>query len=68
MQRRIARQRGLRAPRTGAITFVQRFGGLVNLNVHFHLLVPDGVFVDDHDRLAFALHPVPTSCVASAGT
>jgi hypothetical protein len=31
-QRRIARQRGLRAPRTGAITFVQRFGGLVNLN------------------------------------
>jgi hypothetical protein len=35
-QRRIARQRGLRAPRTGAITFVQRFGGLVNLNVHFH--------------------------------
>jgi hypothetical protein len=29
--------------------------------VHFHLLVPDGVFVDDEDRLAFALHPVPTS-------
>ena len=53
-QRRIARQRGLRAPRTGAITFVPRFGGLVNLNVHFHLLVPDGVFVDDDDRLAFA--------------
>ena len=24
-------------------------------------LVPDGVFVDDEDRLAFALHPVPTS-------
>ena len=35
-QRRVARKRG------GAITFVQRFGGLVNLNVHFHLLVPDG--------------------------
>jgi hypothetical protein len=60
-QRRIARQRGIRAPRTGAITFVQRFGGLVNLNVHFHLLVPDGVFADDDDQLAFALHPVPTS-------
>ena len=40
---------------------VERFGGLVNLNVHFHLLVPDGVFVDDDDRLAFAPHPVPTS-------
>ena len=25
------------------------------------LLVPDGVFVDDDDRLAFAPHPVPTS-------
>jgi hypothetical protein len=29
--------------------------------VHFHLLVPEGVFVDDEDRLAFALHPVPHS-------
>lgn len=34
---------------------------MVNLNVHFHLLVPDGVFVDDDDRFAFAPHPVPTS-------
>jgi hypothetical protein len=25
-QRRVARKRGLRAPQTGAITFVQRFG------------------------------------------
>jgi len=32
--------RGFAAAKTGAITFVQRFGGLVNLNVHFHLLVP----------------------------
>jgi hypothetical protein len=23
---------------------VQRFGGLVNLDIHFHLLIPDGVF------------------------
>jgi hypothetical protein len=60
-QRRVARGRGIRASQTGAITFVQRFGGLVNLNVHFHLVVPDGVFIDDADRLAFALHPVPTS-------
>jgi len=35
-QRRIARDHGIRAPLTGAVTFVQRFGGLVNLNVHFH--------------------------------
>ena len=30
---------------TGAITFVQRFGGALNVNVHFHSLVPDGLFV-----------------------
>jgi L-lysine 6-transaminase len=42
-QRRVARKRGIRSPLTGAVTFVQRFGGLVNLNVHFHLVAPDGV-------------------------
>lgn len=61
-QRRVARKRGLTAPRTGAVTFVQRFGGLVNLNVHFHLVVPDGVFVDDEAHgLRFELVPVPTN-------
>ena len=61
-QRRVARKRGLPAPRTGAVTFVQRFGGLVNLNVHFHLVVPDGVFVDDEAHgLRFELLPVPTN-------
>ena len=29
------------------LSFVQRFGGLVNLNVHFHVVVPDGVFVKE---------------------
>ena len=41
------RARGALDPRTGPITFVQRFGGLVNLNVHFHIVTPDSVFVDD---------------------
>jgi hypothetical protein len=39
------------------VTFVQRFGGLVNLNVHFHLVVPDGVFVDDGAGLRFEMLP-----------
>jgi len=30
---------------TEPVTFVQRLGGLVNLNVHFHLVVPDGRLV-----------------------
>ena len=38
---------GVRDGQTGAITFVQRFGGLLNLNVHYHLVVPDAVFVVD---------------------
>jgi hypothetical protein len=29
----------------GAITLVQRFGSALNLNVHFHMLIPDGVFL-----------------------
>lgn len=31
--------------RGGAICFPQRFGGSLNLNVHYHAAVPDGVFV-----------------------
>jgi ribosomal protein S27E len=30
---------------TGAITFIQRFGSALNLNVHFHMLFLDGVYV-----------------------
>lgn len=39
---------------------VERFGGLVNLNVHFHLLVPDGVFAETDAGLVFMLLPAPT--------
>ena len=31
---------------------MQRFGGALNLNVHFHCVVPDGVFLDDGSFLA----------------
>jgi hypothetical protein len=27
----------------GAVTLIQRFGSALNLNVHFHMLIPDGV-------------------------
>ena len=45
-QRRRARSRGVKRPTAGAVTFVQRFGSALQLNVHFHVLVPDGVFDD----------------------
>src|SRR5712671_6194660 len=46
-QRLRARRAGALAPRVGAVTFVQRFGGALNLNVHFHSVIPDGVFVQE---------------------
>jgi hypothetical protein len=32
---------------TGAVTLVQRFGSALNLNVHFHMILPDGVYLAD---------------------
>jgi hypothetical protein len=46
-QRRRLRRRGIKQPSCGAITFVQRFGSALQLNVHFHVLVPDGAFDED---------------------
>lgn len=34
------------AARTGAVTLIQRFGSALNLNIHFHMLFLDGVYVD----------------------
>ena len=48
-----AREAGVADPRGGAVVIVQRFGGSVNLNVHFHILALDGVFVPDGDDLRF---------------
>jgi hypothetical protein len=32
------------AQTTGAVTLIQRFGGALNLNVHFHMLFLDGAY------------------------
>jgi hypothetical protein len=42
--RRRAHRQGVADGRSGAVVCVQRFGGALNLNVHFHALVLDGVF------------------------
>lgn len=44
--RRRAHEEGDEDARCGSVTFVQRFGSALNLNPHFHVLMPDGVFVD----------------------
>ena len=39
-----AKAEGIHQSETGAITFVQRFGSALNLNVHYHILFLDGVY------------------------
>ena len=46
--------------KTGAITFVQRFGGAVNLNVHLHSIFLDGVYYESEEGLKFFRIPGPT--------
>ena len=32
------------AAQTGAVTLIQRFGSALNMNIHVHMLFPDGVY------------------------
>ncbi len=41
-----------------AITLIQRFGSALNLNIHYHMLVPDGVYLTETDPPIFA-KPAP---------
>lgn len=54
-----ARRDGIHG-KTGSITFVQRFGGAINLNVHFHSLFVDGVYHESDGRLKFIRISDPT--------
>jgi hypothetical protein len=41
------RRLSLPAREAGAVSFLQRFGSALQLNVHFHVLVPEGLFAND---------------------
>ena len=46
----------------GAVTFLQRFGSALNLNVHMHSQVSDGVYVQyADDKIHFIRVPPPSS-------
>jgi ribosomal protein S27E len=49
--------------RTGAVTLIQRFGSALNLNIHFHMLFLDGVYVDgaNGSSIRFRWVKAPTS-------
>jgi len=58
----VRRQWGLRAEQCGAVTFIQRFGSALNLNLHFHTLALDGVYtyaVDQGQPTRFLPLPPP---------
>jgi len=60
----LIRQTGLTraSAATGAVTLIQRFGSALNINVHFHLLVLDGVYRRAGEgRLVFVPVPAPSA-------
>jgi len=58
LRRRARHQWGVRRGQCGAVTFVQRFGDALNLNVHFHSLVLDGVY-ERGPAGTVRFHPLP---------
>ena len=55
-----AKGAGYTSPETGAVTGVQRFGSSLNVHVHFHLLMLDGVHIEREGDLRFVPAPAPT--------
>jgi hypothetical protein len=58
-QRHRARGYGIRDGRSGSVTVIQRFGGGLNLNIHFHTLLFDGVFFAEGGNGALDFRPLP---------
>jgi hypothetical protein len=44
----------------GIVTLNQRFGSALNLNVHLHMLVLDGVYANENGKLRFHTLPAPS--------
>jgi hypothetical protein len=55
-----AERRGVNKSVAGGVTFVQRFGSALNLNVHFHTVALDGVFSVAGKEPVFYQLPGPT--------
>jgi hypothetical protein len=67
LQRRAREELGVVGGLSGSVTFVQRFGGSINLHTHFHAIALDGVYADPEDTGTprfFALSPVSDEEVA----
>ncbi len=60
-QRRRGRAIGIADGHAGSVSFIQRFGSGLNLNVHIHMILPDGLFVPVSDDTSAPLRFVPLS-------
>ena len=45
---------------TGVVTFIQRFGSALNLNIHLHMLLPDGAYTFGGEQPRFHRARAPT--------
>ena len=60
-QKQAAKTGGTSGGETGAVTLVQRFNSLLGCFVHFHVVVPDGVFLRDAEgAVTFREGPAPS--------
>ena len=53
----------LRAAHTGAVSVIQRGDSALRLNVHFHVLALDGVYVREEPDGPLVFHPLPAPTV-----
>jgi hypothetical protein len=58
LRRRARKRKFCGRLQTGSLTVVQRFGSSLNLNVHFHVIVMDGVYAEQPDG-CMLFHPLP---------
>jgi len=60
-RRKVQASGGGEGIKSGAVTLIQRFGGSLNLNVHFHMLILEGGYRGSGAGLEFVRCPAPSS-------
>lgn len=50
LYKRDALKQGIKDSKVGSITFIQRFGGACNANIHLHIIFIEGVFAETKDE------------------
>lgn len=55
-----SKKAGVLKSQTGSITLIQRYGGTINLNVHYHVLFIEGAYEDRDGKAVFHRAGAPT--------